>query len=149
VVGAITGGLTAVVGRAVTRSDAVPVPVPPSPQTPSPRPSKTRHRPQRPAPSGRVIAHVNDVSPGSAHTFVTSAGGPGVLVREPDGSFRAFSAVCTHAGCTVGYSPDAGLVCPCHGGRFDPQTGAVVAGPPPSPLTSIAVHVSDGDVRID
>lgn len=45
-----------------------------------------------------------------------------VLVRLADGRFAAYSAVCTHQGCTVAYKPDTRkLVCPCHGGTFDRQ----------------------------
>jgi Rieske Fe-S protein len=31
------------------------------------------------------------------------------------------------------------LHCPCHGGRFDPKTGQVVAGPPPKPLPRLKI----------
>lgn len=57
----------------------------------------------------------------------------------------AFSAVCTHQGCTVN-ARGAQLVCPCHASKFDPLTGAVQGGPAPSPLPSVAVQVVDGIV---
>jgi Rieske Fe-S protein len=68
-----------------------------------------------------------------------------VLTRSADGEVHAFSAVCTHQGCTVGVS-DAGIACPCHGSRFDPDTGAVVHGPATRPLPPIAVAVRNGEV---
>jgi Rieske Fe-S protein len=43
---------------------------------------------------------------------------PLLLVHAPDGSFRAMSATCTHAGCPVGYERPE-VVCPCHQSRFD------------------------------
>ncbi|HSN92612.1 MAG TPA: Rieske 2Fe-2S domain-containing protein [Anaeromyxobacteraceae bacterium] len=43
---------------------------------------------------------------------------PLLLVHAPDGSFRAMSATCTHAGCPVGYERPS-VVCPCHLSRFD------------------------------
>ena len=60
-------------------------------------------------------------------------GNPDIVVRHTDGSLSAFSAVCTHAGCTVGYQGGQ-IVCPCHGGTFDASSGAVVGGPPPGGL---------------
>jgi Rieske Fe-S protein len=43
---------------------------------------------------------------------------PLLLLHAPDGSFRAMSAICTHAGCPVGYERPS-VVCPCHLSRFD------------------------------
>lgn len=42
------------------------------------------------------------------------------------------STTCTHLGCALRLRGRE-LVCPCHGGRFS-LAGAVLAGPPPSPL---------------
>ena len=69
-------------------------------------------------------------------------------MHEPSGGFRAFDAVCTHAGCTVEYSQGVGFVCPCHGGRYDAETGAVIAGPPPAPLPPVQITVVGGEVRL-
>jgi thiosulfate dehydrogenase [quinone] large subunit len=66
-------------------------------------------------------------------------GGPAVLVRLPSGEMVAYSAVCTHQGCTVGYDPRRRLlVCPCHGSTFDPARGArVLSGPATRPLENL------------
>jgi Rieske Fe-S protein len=69
-----------------------------------------------------------------------------VLTRGPTGTVHAFSAVCTHQGCTVTSVRNGTIDCPCHGSRFDAQTGAVVAGPAPRPLPTIPVVVRGGDV---
>jgi thiosulfate dehydrogenase [quinone] large subunit len=61
-----------------------------------------------------------------------------IVIRQDDGSLTAFSAVCTHAGCTVGYQSGV-IVCPCHGATYDPQTGAVTGGPAPSGLAKKVV----------
>jgi Rieske Fe-S protein len=94
---------------------------------------------------GGAIASESEVTPGSALAFKDS-GNPAVLVHLKNGDFVAYSAVCTHQGCTVKYK-DGQLACPCHGSVFDPANGAeVVAGPAPSPLPEISVKVEGGEV---
>jgi cytochrome b6-f complex iron-sulfur subunit len=94
---------------------------------------------------GATIVSESEVAPGSAFTFKDS-GNPAVLVHLKSGDFVAYSAVCTHQGCTVAYKGGK-LACPCHGSVFDPAKGAeVVAGPAPSPLPEIPVKVEGGEV---
>ena len=63
-----------------------------------------------------------------------------------NGEFVAYSAVCTHAQCTVAYN-NGQLACPCHGSVFDPTNGAaVVSGPANRPLPEVPVEVRDGQV---
>jgi len=91
------------------------------------------------------IASVDDVPTGSAKKF-TFNGKAAVLLKMPAG-FRAFGDVCTHLGCIAYWKPDENLIfCPCHLGRFDPNTGAVISGPPPSPLPAIDIVVKEGGV---
>jgi cytochrome b6-f complex iron-sulfur subunit len=97
------------------------------------------------AQGGKAIAETSQVAPGSAVKFEES-GSPAVLVHLDSGDFVAYSAVCTHQGCTVAYQ-NGQLACPCHGSVFDPANGAeVVAGPAPRPLPEIPVKVSGGEV---
>jgi Rieske Fe-S protein len=94
---------------------------------------------------GREIAQISRVSAGSAVDFEDS-GSPAVLVHLKNGNFVAYSAVCTHQGCTVAYQ-DGQLACPCHGSIFDPSRGgAVVYGPAPSPLPRIPVKAQSGKI---
>ena len=94
---------------------------------------------------GAAIASESEVAPGSAFTFKDS-GNPAVLIHLKNGDFVAYSAVCTHQGCTVAYKGGK-LACPCHGSVFDPAKGAqVVAGPAPSPLPEIPVKVEGDEV---
>jgi thiosulfate dehydrogenase [quinone] large subunit len=71
------------------------------------------------------------------------AGDPGVVVQLKDGSFVAFDAICTHAGCTVEWdAADAILLCPCHSAAFDPaHDGAVIEGPTQTPLSKLPIRV--------
>jgi Rieske Fe-S protein len=96
---------------------------------------------------GGLIAQESDVTPGSAVEFTDEElGQPAVLVRLENGDFKAYSAVCTHRGCTVNYR-DGKLACPCHGSVYDPaRDAAVEAGPAPTPLTEIPVEVRGGEV---
>ena len=74
---------------------------------------------------------------------------PAMLIHFEDGSWVALSAVCTHLGCTVQYEPQANRIhCACHGGVYDPRTGANVSGPPPKPLTRFKVTVNEGGVEV-
>ena len=66
-----------------------------------------------------------------------------IVIRAAAGTFEALSSTCTHAGCTVGYdSHSATIVCPCHGGTYNPASGNVISGPPPSALTTYKVTQS-------
>jgi cytochrome b6-f complex iron-sulfur subunit len=74
---------------------------------------------------------------------------PGLLIHHSDDTWSAYNAVCTHLACTVNYQPEEGRIyCACHGGVYDPNTGANVAGPPPKPLTKYNVEVKDGSIIV-
>jgi cytochrome b6-f complex iron-sulfur subunit len=89
------------------------------------------------------IASVDDVTTGTAKKFIFN-GKAAVLLKMPAG-FRAFGAVCTHLGCIAYWKPEENdIFCPCHLGRYDPNTGAVISGPPPSPLPAIDIIVKEG-----
>jgi nitrite reductase/ring-hydroxylating ferredoxin subunit len=64
-----------------------------------------------------------------------------VITQPQSGTFHAFSAVCTHAGCTVGSVSGGTINCPCHGSRFNITNGAVVNGPAASPLPPVSIKV--------
>ena len=91
------------------------------------------------------IASEDEVPMGSSKLFNFN-GKASVLIHMPAG-FRAFGAVCTHLGCVSNWKADENLIfCPCHLGKFNPNTGAVLSGPPPSPLPAIDVRVKEGVV---
>ena len=58
-----------------------------------------------------------------------------VVVTQPTkGDFKAFTAVCTHQGCTVGSIVNGQIICPCHQSHYSIKNGDVLSGPAPSPL---------------
>jgi glycine/D-amino acid oxidase-like deaminating enzyme/nitrite reductase/ring-hydroxylating ferredoxin subunit len=62
------------------------------------------------------------------------------VYRTGEGEVLAFSARCPHLGCAVRWSPqEKSWDCPCHGSRFDAQTGAVLNGPASDPLAPFAL----------
>ncbi len=95
--------------------------------------------------AGAALAKVSDIPVGGA-VSATGADGQPVIVSQPSaGKVVAFSAICTHAGCTVAPA-DKILECPCHGSTYDLATGENTGGPAPRPLPEIAVSVKGGSV---
>jgi nitrite reductase/ring-hydroxylating ferredoxin subunit len=71
-----------------------------------------------------------------------------VVVQPTKGDFKAYTAICTHQGCTVGQVEGGDIVCPCHGSRFSIKDGAPVSGPAQSPLAAKKVSVSGGEITV-
>jgi cytochrome b6-f complex iron-sulfur subunit len=95
--------------------------------------------------SSDPIVAVSDVPVGGAVSAEGVDGDP-ILVAQPEsGTIVAFSAICTHQGCTVAPG-DGELDCPCHGSVYDLATGEVRNGPAPRPLPEVNVRVVDGEV---
>ena len=73
------------------------------------------------------------------------------LAADLPAGLVAYSAICTHLGCTVlpRLSEQGYIVCPCHASVFDPAADArVVSGPANRPLPALPIEVSsDGVVR--
>jgi thiosulfate dehydrogenase [quinone] large subunit len=103
-------------------------------------------------PKGVRIGPASDVPIGGAASFTDpKAGVPALVVQVKRGEFRAFSAVCPHAGCQVQFDQPRDLfVCPCHGSIFNGSTGAVQQGPASTGLSSIAIALgSNGQLYAD
>jgi thiosulfate dehydrogenase [quinone] large subunit len=166
-VAAVVGGATAIIGRAAggsRRPTARPAALDTNPTGGTPTTGSTpgsgsssrtpTHRPRHKSSassSGTAVFPVSTVPVGQARQFTDPAsGGPGWVVRRAAATVVAFSAVCTHAGCTVGFDASAKeFVCPCHGGRYSARTGAVLGGPPPSPLPRIPSRIVNNEIRVD
>ena len=98
------------------------------------------------AAGGGVTVAVADVPVGGG-TILTDAL---VVVTQPtSGEFKAFSATCTHQGCTVTKVENAKIICPCHNSQFDITTGEPRSGDRATkPLPGKTATVSGGSVSV-
>lgn len=72
-----------------------------------------------------------------------------VVVTQPTaGNFKAFSAICTHMGCTVNSVSGGTINCPCHGSKFKITDGSVAHGPATMPLPSQPVSDVGGTLKL-
>jgi Rieske Fe-S protein len=98
--------------------------------------------PRRTGTAPAAVKVADALAPGRSVGFVYP--GPedrAIAMRLPNGLLVAYSSICTHLSCAVLPRPrEAALVCPCHDGKFDARTGAVLQGPPPRPLPVIALE---------
>lgn len=67
-----------------------------------------------------------------------------VLTQPTAGTFKAFSAICTHQGCAVADVANGTINCTCHGSRFNLADGSVASGPARTPLPQRSITI-DGD----
>jgi thiosulfate dehydrogenase [quinone] large subunit len=147
------GGVAAGAGRALgRRSTAVTGPTFPSEggattSSPAAGGSTTGGAKQK----GKLLGPAGDVALGGARGFTDPFQGdiPAYVVHPKQGDFLAFSAVCTHAGCTVMFVESVvQFQCPCHGSIFSALTGDVIQGPAPRPLPAIGLELSGGDLYV-
>ena len=99
-----------------------------------------------PAPAGERLAATSAIPVGGGTVFTDKE----VVVTQPtQGTFKAFSATCTHQGCTVNRVANGTINCPCHGSKFAIADGSVVNGPALRPLEARQVIVSGGDLLLE
>ncbi|HKS98123.1 MAG TPA: Rieske (2Fe-2S) protein [Rugosimonospora sp.] len=89
------------------------------------------------------IAKTADIPVGSGKII-----GSVVVTQPAAGEYKAFSAICTHQGCTVNKIASGEIHCPCHGSAFSITDGSVKNGPATQPLASKSVSVTNGEIRI-
>jgi Rieske Fe-S protein len=95
--------------------------------------------------NGDGLAKTSEIPVGGGKIFKDKK----VVVTQPkQGEFKAFSAVCTHRGCTVGSVSDGKIHCPCHGSVFNATDGSVAKGPAEKPLSSKDVTVEGDEIKL-
>jgi len=129
----VTTGITMAAGTIAGcatygRPPAAPAATPPSPAS-------------EPA-AAQAIAKAADIPVGSG-VIVDD-----VVITQPErGEFKAFSAVCTHAGCNVAEVLGASINCPCHGSSFN-LDGTVAKGPADRPLDAKGIVVQGDSIAL-
>ncbi|WP_234531256.1 Rieske (2Fe-2S) protein [Streptomyces shenzhenensis] len=110
----------------------------PSPSEPSPSGPSS-------ASTGKVLARTSEIPEGGGTIFKDHK----IVVTQPTaGEFKAFSAICTHMGCTVNRVADGTIDCPCHGSKFHIADGAVAHGPATRPLPAESITVSGNSITV-
>ena len=112
------------------------------PAQPAPAPAPAPAQPGAGAADAKLAATA-DVPVGGG---VILADAQLVITQPKAGTFKAFSAICTHQGCTVSSVENGTINCPCHGSEFAIADGSVVAGPAPKPLPAQSIKVSGGSI---
>ncbi|MEJ2679070.1 MAG: Rieske (2Fe-2S) protein [Gemmatimonadota bacterium] len=86
--------------------------------------------------------------PRNSGRVINFGGKAALVIRTPSGELRAFTAICTHLGCTVQYREDLSQIwCACHNGHYD-LSGRNIAGPPPAPLAPYDVNVRGDQIVV-
>lgn len=95
---------------------------------------------------GTELAETSDIPPGGGKVFKAQK----VVVTQPtSGQFKAFSAVCPHAGCLVNEVAGGTINCPCHHSKFSVTDGSRTAGPATSGLTATNITVQGTAIKLE
>ncbi|MFD4143232.1 MULTISPECIES: Rieske (2Fe-2S) protein [unclassified Streptomyces] len=112
---------------------------------PAESPSSTGKPGESPSLAGKKLAAASEIPVGGGKVFASEK----VVVTQPTaGDFKAFSAVCTHQGCTVRTVADGTIDCPCHDSKFRVSDGSVAEGPATKPLPPEQIMVSGDTITL-
>ncbi|WP_055563006.1 Rieske (2Fe-2S) protein [Streptomyces atriruber] len=96
-------------------------------------------------PAGPELAKTSEVPVGGGKVVKDKK----VVVTQPEsGTFKAFSAVCTHSGCIVAEVADGTINCPCHGSKYRVADASVADGPAPRPLPAEKITVTGNSITL-
>jgi Rieske Fe-S protein len=90
---------------------------------------------------GTKLAAASAIPVGGGAIFASQ----GVVVTQPsEGTFKGFSATCTHQGCPLADVTGGTINCSCHNSKFSIEDGSVKQGPASKALAEKTV-TKDGD----
>jgi nitrite reductase/ring-hydroxylating ferredoxin subunit len=94
------------------------------------------------------LGRLSDIPPGEGRAYLVD-GAPIAVFHLRDGSVRAVSAVCPHAGGPLadGLTDLRHVVCPLHQHTFDLSTGCATTGPFAVPVYQVSVD-AEGHVVV-
>lgn len=77
--------------------------------------------------------------------------GQSLSLVKKNNRYFAFENKCTHSGCALseGLLEDLEVECPCHGARFNIESGEVLALPATLPIKTYPTKVADGWVLVE
>ncbi|MDG4797505.1 Rieske (2Fe-2S) protein [Micromonospora sp. WMMD1082] len=137
-------GVAALTGCATYGQPAA-APAPPAAPTAGAGPSGSASPGDDADPGAPALATLADIPVGGGQIFADA----GVVVTQPtEGTIKAYSATCTHQGCTVTSVSDGTIVCACHNSVFDIADGSVRSGPAGAPLPAANVTVDGDAIRL-
>ncbi|MFF9394023.1 Rieske (2Fe-2S) protein [Streptomyces griseoluteus] len=94
---------------------------------------------------GEALGSVSEIPEGGGKIFAAQK----VVVTQPEkGEYKAFSAICTHQGCTLDKVANGTVDCSCHGSRFRISDGSVAQGPATQPLAAKEIMVHGNTVHL-
>ncbi|HET9517987.1 MAG TPA: Rieske (2Fe-2S) protein [Actinoplanes sp.] len=125
-------GATCLVAACATDAGNTPAPVPAGSPNPPAGGGVT---------AGITLAAVKDVPVGSG--LITD---DYVITQPAEGTFKAFSKVCTHQGCDVSEVREDTVICRCHNSVFSIEDGSVKGGPAKAPLKATKVVAEGGKI---
>lgn len=99
------------------------------------------------APAGYIFLAPLSSLAGQTYAYFNHPNFGSSILINFGGSWKAFSSICTHAGCTVNFTGSQ-IYCPCHAGYFSAANGAVTGGPPPSKLQEYAVMTVNNNLYV-
>lgn len=109
------------------------------------------------ASSAVKVANLEDLQVGQPVNFSYPDGYPAAVIKlgsradggvGSEGDVVAFSIICTHMGCGLGFQEaNHSLECPCHQSRFSAlQGGFVLQGPAPRALPQVSLELRGSEV---
>ena len=139
----VAGGCGLAAAAALTACSGYDASGPVTASAPSAAPNEAAGTAGGTAADAGAVAAVADVPVGGG---IVLAAQDLVVTQPVAGTFKGFSATCTHQGCKVKEVVGGTINCPCHGSKFAVADGAPTAGPAKQPLPEKAVAVQGSSI---